>query len=110
MSTLSLPVQPTGTETHHRVAYVLDRRRYRFSFYTSTVDDAWFFNLANDDGSVVINGIALASGVDLLHPYRHLAVPPGPLWVHDVDLRGADPDLRAFAEGRAQLRYLEVLT
>jgi hypothetical protein len=64
--------------------------------------------VANDDESVAVRGLALASGVDLLYLYRHLDLPPGPLWVEDIRLNGRDPDRAAFREQRAALMYLEV--
>ena len=101
MSLLEITVQPSQDVTHFRTSVTLEGARYVFDFYTNTADGAWYFDLENDDGSAVIRGIALANGIDMLYPYRHLDLPPGALFIQDKDLRGADPDLRAFPPGRA---------
>jgi len=100
-------VQPSGTETRYEAAVVLERRRWRFAFFTNTTDDAWYFDLRADDGSPLVLGLGLSLGVDLLAPYRHLDVPPGFLFVVDQGLGGRDPDVAAFAEQRAALLYLD---
>lgn len=107
MSTLELQVQPTGTETHHVAAFELEQARYVFTFYTNAVDGGWYLDIENDDASSVVRGIALAVGVNILFPYRHLDLPPGILQIEDKELDGSDPDLLAFAEGRAALWYTE---
>lgn len=108
MSPLEIPVQPTGTETHYETSVVLDGGRYRFAFYTNAVDEGWYLDIENDDGTSKVRGVAMVLGIDLLFPYRHLDLPPGPLWVQDRGLAGADPDIEAFGDGRAALYYLEV--
>lgn len=105
MSTLAITVQPRADVTHLRTSIVLEEQRYHFRFYTSAEDDGWCFDITNDDESSVVRGAPLTAGVDLLHPYRHLSVPHGNLWVYSSD--GTDPDRTAFAEGRAALFYLE---
>lgn len=107
MATLQLTVQPRGQESHFRTAVILEQQRYLFDFYTNAVDGAWYFDLQNDDATSVARGIGLATGVNLLFPYRHLDFPPGDLFIFDKGLNGNDPDLEAFVEGRAVLLYLE---
>ncbi len=107
MSLLEITVQPTGTETHHVQTVQLDGRPWQLTTYTNGVDGGWHLDVESDSGDVV-RGLGLASGVDLLYPYRHLDMPEGPLWVHDKGLDGADPGLEDFAAGRAALYYLEV--
>lgn len=108
MSLLELTVQPRGDETHHVMPVQLDGQRYTLDVYTNTADGRWYLDYEGEGGSVV-RGLALAAGVDLLHPYRHLdSVPAGYLFVATDD--GADPDLSSFLEGRAKLYYLEAST
>jgi hypothetical protein len=101
-----LTVQPTGTESHFDASIKLDGVSWRFSFYTNTTDGGWYYDVLNDDG-IGVRGAGLATGVDLLHTHRYLELPPGPLWIEDKGLDGEDPDLTAFADGRAALYYLE---
>jgi len=107
MSLLEITVQPTGTETHHVQTVQLDGQSCQLTTYTNGVDGYWYLDIQDATGDVV-RGLGLSSGVDLLYPYRHLDLPPGPLWVHDKGLGGADPRTDDFAAGRAALFYLEV--
>lgn len=104
---LEITVQPTEADTHFVTTVVLEQAKYRFEFYTNKCDNGWYFDLENEDGSSAVRGIALATGVNLLGPYRHLDFPPGNLFIFDKGLNGSDPDLDAFKEGRAALFYLE---
>jgi hypothetical protein len=103
MAKVSIPVQALATDDHRRLSVILDGERWRFDFYTSSVDDRWYFDVRGDDGSDPIRGLALAAGVRLLDAYRHLHVPPGVLYL-DAD---EDPDATAFFDGRAKLLYKE---
>lgn len=104
---VQLAVQPNADVSHFSYSVTLESVRYAFAFYTNTVDGGWYFDIANEDVSSVARGIAVANGVNLLFPYRHLDLPPGNLFVFDKGLDGADPDLTAFLDGRAALYYLE---
>lgn len=110
MSLIEIKVQPRGDEARTEGALLLDGQRYLFSFFTNTIDDSWNFDVSNEDGTAAVKGIALANGIDLLHMYRHLDMPPGPLWIQDKGLLGRDPGVEAFASGTASLLYLEVLS
>lgn len=101
-----ITVQPTVGATHFDPSVVLEGKRYVFAFYTNKVTGGWCFDLKNDAGDAEVKGLAITNGIDLLDAYRHLDLPPGPLFVFDVGLDGADPDLEAFADGRAKLVYV----
>lgn len=105
-----ITLQPAGTETHLRTAVQLDGVFYQFRFYTNKADESWYFDIATMDAADVVRGLALVAGVNLLAPYRHFDFPPGVLWVEDLGLGGKDPGLNDFKEGRAELRYLPVLS
>lgn len=106
MRVIALLVQPSENVSHFDTTVVLDGQRVTFAFYTNTVDGGWYWNASLDDGTVIANGVGLATGVDLLYPYRYLdGCPPGPLWIKDKGLGGEDPDLTAFSEGRCALVY-----
>ena len=108
MRVLRINVQPTGTETHHRSTVLLDGRRWALRLYTNGVDFGWYLDVANDDASALVRGLAVVGGVDLLAPYRHLDLPPGPLWVAPAAARAiTDPTVDDFAGARHQLLYLE---
>lgn len=105
MTIFEITVQPSKGVSHFDVVVPLEGVRYSFAFYTNTVDGGWYFDLINDQGAGV-RGLGLVTGVDMLYPYRHLDLPPGELQIRDKGLNGADPDLEAFADGRAALYYI----
>jgi hypothetical protein len=107
MSVLELTVQPRPDVSHYDVSFDLDGGRFSFSFYTNAASGGWSFDLSADGGEVLVRGLALTLGTDLLHPYRYKDVPPGILWVRDRGLNGRDPGPLDFVEGRAALYYLE---
>ncbi len=131
------PTGPNGPAvTHFKCSVKLEGRVWFFAFYTVTgateyaqttpiqpepgegeaalpSSVGWFFDLSpvppdpvTGAGSV-LRGIALACGLDLLFPYRHLDVPPGPLFVQDLDAVGADPDAKGFSDKRFALVYVD---
>jgi hypothetical protein len=104
---ISLPVQPDHKVTHFDATIRLGDRAWFFSFYTNS-EGGWFMNIGTDPSTPVIAGIGIATGLDLLFPFRHLDVPPGPLWVLDRNNSDADPDDTGFADGRYSLVYVDL--
>lgn len=107
MSLLKITVQPRGTESRFETTLLLDGARYRFRFYTNTVDQRWYMDVENADASSKALGIPMFNGTEILYPYRHLDIPQGKLFISTED-DGDDPDLTAFSDGRATLYYDEV--
>lgn len=105
---VDITVQPSPEVTHFRTSMQLDGRRYSFRFYTNKDANRWYFDCTAGDESEGVRGQMLRLGVDMLHLYRYLDVPPGPLYVKDLSLTGEDPDLTSFTEGRHALYYLPV--
>ena len=107
---ITLPAQPTATATHADLAVRIGLRRWLFSFYAAAGADGelqWYFDLAVVPGAPILAGIGLAVGLDLLFPYRHLDVPPGPLFVRGPS---ADPTERGFFDGNWSVAYLDGVT
>jgi hypothetical protein len=100
-----ISVQPEPGMSHYDCSLALDGRRYPFAFYTCTADDRWYFDIVG-----AVHGIGIASGVDLLYPYRYLGdvIPPGFLYVRDRGLRGRDPSIDSFEKKLCALYYLPV--
>lgn len=105
-----------GSSEHYEIGERLGSAAFRLELYNVVappgLDDfpaersgGWALNLLAADGSALVRGIGVKPGIDLLYPYRHLAVPSGALvcWTSD----GLDPDLQSFADGRARLLYKE---
>lgn len=47
-------------------------------------DSGWIMDIADEDGSSLLNGVPLVTGVNLLAPYRHIGL-NGELWVVSDD-------------------------
>ncbi|NTA27392.1 phage baseplate plug family protein [Allorhizobium ampelinum] len=64
----------------------LDGTTYQISTqYADATEAGWFINIATDDGTPIISGLPLVTGLDLLEPYVYLGI-AGSLYVYtDVD-------------------------
>lgn len=64
---------------------------YRLTvIWREAVGGGWFLDIADPEGGVIVNGIALVAGVDLLEPYRSLGFTAALLIVSTPD-EDADP-------------------
>ena len=96
-------------QTTSRVS--LDGVRYRLRFRYVLELDRWLLDVEAEAGTLLVAGIVLVLGVDLLGQYRHLAVPQGQLFAIDTttpdlptDPRWVDPGLDGF-DSRVLLVY-----
>jgi hypothetical protein len=108
MSIREIIVQRRDTETHLSRTVTLDGVTVRLDTYTNKADSSWYLDVFDENDVPLVQGIALAAGLDLLFPYKYLDVPPGILFVNDHLGTVDDPDLSTFIEQRASLYYEEV--
>lgn len=105
-----------GSSEHYEISERLDSAGFRLVLYNVVAPPGladfpaeriggWALDLYDAQANPLVRGIGVTPGIDLLYPYRHLAVPAGSLVCWTVD--GLDPDLTAFAEDRARLLYKE---
>ena len=106
MSVIEIQVQPAATVSRFETSIVLEGVRYTFAFYTNTFDDSWYLDLTDDSDTLRLAGIALAGGIDILYPYRHLPVPPGALFINDQAQIRRDPAVDSFQEKQVALYYV----
>lgn len=99
---IRLPTPQAGKD-HGSYPIELSGSLYYITLYYNKRADGWHIDLADSTRVALLRGVRAVAGIDLLHPYRYRAVPPGILFIQVADKR--DPDLRAFVEGRAQLYY-----
>lgn len=102
---LEIIVQPRASDTHTTQTMTLDGIRVRMDFYTNKSDGGWYMDMFDSEGAQMVMGIGLATGLDLLFPYRHLDVPPGVLFVNDHIGALEDPTLDTWQDDQAQLFY-----
>lgn len=105
MAIQEIRVQFRDGETHFSQTLTLDGTRFRLDTYTNKEDGSWYLDLFSDQDDPIIMGIALATGLDVLFPYRHLPVPAGILFVNDLDGPREDPTLDTFKDKGAALYY-----
>ena len=106
MPVIEIQVQPSKSVSRFETSITLEGSRYKFAFYTNTFDDAWYFDLTDDSETLLVAGIGLSSGVDLLFLYRYLPVPPGALFINDAAQIRRDPRVDSFAEKQVALYYV----
>lgn len=109
MGTLKLTIQQNGS-SNLKTTMVLDGVQIGFEFFYNGFSDRWQMNLLNPQTlDPFLSGLGLTLGTDLLGPYRYLGdqnlIPPGPLWVLDIEGLGNDPTKDSFLEGRSALLY-----
>ena len=109
MAIQEITVQFREDETHTSQTLTLDRVRFRLDTYTNKSDGSWYLDIFDGDGVALVQGIALATGLDLLFPYRHLDVPAGALFVNDHAGVREDPGLTTFFQEGAALYYETVI-
>jgi hypothetical protein len=85
---------------------VLDGVMYRFRLKYRERYDCWDLQIAESDGSIIIDGIRVTEGIDLLYPYSDPRLPPGELICVDTKGLGAAPTRRDWRE-RHILKYIE---
>ena len=108
MAFFEITVQFRADETHTSQTVTLDGVRFVLDTYTNRADGCWYMDLRDGEGNPLVLGIAIVTGLDLLFPYRHLDVPPGPLFVNDHEGERTDPGLDAFLNQSAALYYQTV--
>lgn len=105
MAIQEITVQFREFETHTSQTLTLDGVRFRLDTYTNKADGAWYLDIFDGEGDALVQGLALVTGLDLLFPYRYLAVPPGILFVNDHEGEREDPGLDTFFDRGAALYY-----
>jgi len=96
-------VSDTSTFTQN---VVLDGVEYVFSFRWNGRVSRWFFSVGSPDGTVLAGWQKVVADVPLLQRYATGDLPPGDLWIYDLEGNGTDPGLRDLA-GRMLLVYVE---
>ena len=113
MAIQQLTVQVNESQ-HFNSTVTLDQQNFGLSFYVTkvpnlqdgTVAEFWYMDLANSQGTPVVQGIGLVAGIDLLFPYRALAVPMGKLFVYpSKNGLFVDPTVDTFSDDNAHLWY-----
>lgn len=65
---------PNTPATPERFSVFLSSVQYICTFKWNAVAAAWVLDMADSNGSPVLSGIPLVTGVDLLEPYAYLGI------------------------------------
>ena len=105
MTTLIIPI-PLGTTQPFNEQVEIEQKNYDLTFYYNDRDGKWRCTIALA-GDVLVRGLVLVNGLDLLRNLRHVeGLPPGTLFVHDLDGLDTDPSDTNFGD-RVLLAYTE---
>lgn len=66
------------------------------------VTDRWYLSIYNTDSVLIVGSIAVVPAVDLLLPYKHLALPQGELFSYSVS---REPPTFTTLDNTARLLY-----
>lgn len=102
---------PTKDERSDAIAWeqrvTLEGATYRLAFHYNAQLDAYFLDLATEDGTAIVSGRRIVVDTPLLAEFHHLtSCPPGELIAFDKTLRQVDPGLDELGE-RVVLLYYE---
>ena len=89
--TLNATTRITGPAIRFRT--LLEGVWYGFALTYDDRDLRWRLTITDVVGTLQVDGLRVVEGRDLLAPFHHLAVPPGQLYVEDVEGLGRPPDL-----------------
>jgi hypothetical protein len=105
MTIIQITPQFREEDQHTSQTLTLDGTRFRLDTYTNRFDGAWYLDLYDADEEPLILGLGLVTGLDLLFPYRYLAVPAGVLFINPLTGDSVDPGLTSFTDKDVALYY-----
>ena len=77
--------------------------RVRLLSTYSSREDRWYVSILGLDDTLIVGPIACVPGINLLLPYRHLAIPQGVLFCFSRD---REPPTFATLDATARVLYL----
>lgn len=73
------------TRSRHKHEITLGGVPVRLWAYPSALTDRWYVTIHDLLDGLIVGPILLVPGIDLLRPYKHLAIPQGSLFVYAED-------------------------
>ncbi len=71
-TTYEIPITPSTNQTF---SVTLNDTVYQLTFqWRAAFELGWVLDIASEDGTSLVSGIPLVTGVDLLAPYGHLGI------------------------------------
>lgn len=76
----------------------LDGTFYLFDFRYNSRADIWMMNIYDETGTIILSGIALLLGVDLITRFQDSRLPPGPLFLMNLKDENVEADRNTLGE------------
>lgn len=108
MALLYIPLRQDADQRATDQEVTLDGIRLRIAAYNASITDRWYITLLSTDDERIVGSIAGVPGVDLLIPYKHLALPQGQLFI--LNQQNREPGTFETQDVSALLVYREVGT
>jgi hypothetical protein len=103
MATLQLSIT---SEAHSGITYSLEGSNYIFTFRWNTRAEAWYFDITDENGTVLVSGRRLVVDWPIVGVREAPRVFPGILWAYDTSGQQLDPGVDDLGD-RVILLYQE---
>lgn len=107
MAVLNIPIDPN--QPNHEFSIELDGVVYLMNFRKNFRSLRWVLTLKKEDGTVLVSGVPLVTGISILKQYPADDMPPGDLYVDDTTANNTEPGEEGFGNTH-QLVYVEAGT
>lgn len=85
MTTRHVKLRQTFKQRCYEQDVTLDGVRVRLRSTYSIRTDRWYVSIFDTTDTLIVGSLAVVPGVDLLLPYKHLAIPQGQLFAYARD-------------------------
>lgn len=97
MAVLALP---TFSDPFYSYTITLEGKPYLFEFRYNQRESAWYLDVAEVDGTVLVRGVKLVCGINLLRRFADVRLPPGLLTCIANGADKSTPGLEDLGEDR----------
>ena len=105
MATVEIPID--GNYASQQMNVRLEQVRYRIRVHYTFRPELWVLDLFDDEGNVILGGVSLVQGWQLLGQHKTLAQPPGELRLVDTLETGEKPGRWDFGRNRRVRLYYD---
>jgi len=104
MAIVQIPVDPFQPD--HQFSIALDGVIYILAFQLNSRSKRWFMTIKQEDGTILVSGVALVISYSLLDRFKKAGMPPGNFFVFDDS--GLDREVTEDSfQGTHSLVYVE---
>ena len=85
---------------------VLDGVPYQLRFWWNSTGEYWTLQMLNNSGTILLSGIKIVLGIELISAFVWMGLPPGELWAIDSTDELDRIGLNDLSSGAVYLRYI----